>query len=37
MPLLADLFERLREEKIYSGATPFAVEMAAKEIASLLK
>jgi len=37
MPLLADLFERLREEKIYSGATPFAVEMAAKEIAGLLK
>lgn len=37
MPLLADLFEKLREEKIYLGATPFAVDMAAKEIADLLK
>ncbi|OPY51611.1 MAG: putative ABC transporter ATP-binding protein [Methanosaeta sp. PtaU1.Bin112] len=37
MPLLADLFERLREEKIYSGATPFAADIAAKEIIDLLK
>lgn len=37
MPLLADMFETLREEKFYFGSTPFAKDEAVKAIRDLLQ